>query len=278
MSEPAGLLGRTLVLVAHPDDESAGCGALLQRMREPIVVFATDGSPRDAYFWGRYGSRLRYARVRQEEAQTALSLAGVSEIVFLAEANGTGDVFVDQELYRVIPEALAELTALVSRYRPEALLTMAYEGGHPDHDTCSFLGAVLGRWLGLPTWEFPLYHRPSSDSMCWQRFPPQNSAIAQSGDFAGAVAGHEQEMVLEITAEEAAIKRKMLSCYASQGPFLAEFGADRELFRRQHAYEYSQPPHAGPLNYEAWQWPMTGNDVCAALAGFLQTERQPADR
>lgn len=39
------LLGKTLVLVAHPDDETGGCSALLQRVREPIVVFATSGAP-----------------------------------------------------------------------------------------------------------------------------------------------------------------------------------------------------------------------------------------
>ena len=54
----AELLGRTLVLVAHPDDETAGCGALLQRMDEPIIVFATDGAPRDKYFWGKYLSLI----------------------------------------------------------------------------------------------------------------------------------------------------------------------------------------------------------------------------
>jgi LmbE family N-acetylglucosaminyl deacetylase len=65
MADLSPLLGRTLVLVAHPDDEAVGCGALMQRMHEPVVVFATDGAPRDDYFWKTYGSRLRYSRVRQ---------------------------------------------------------------------------------------------------------------------------------------------------------------------------------------------------------------------
>jgi hypothetical protein len=51
------LLGRTLVLVAHPDDETGGCAALLQRMQQPIVVFATNGAPDDEFFWGPFGSR-----------------------------------------------------------------------------------------------------------------------------------------------------------------------------------------------------------------------------
>ena len=72
-SKLAPLLGRTLVIVAHPDDETITCGGLLQRMRDPCVVFATDGAPEDAYFWSRFGSRERYAAIREQEAQAALA-------------------------------------------------------------------------------------------------------------------------------------------------------------------------------------------------------------
>ena len=48
MAELEILLGKTVVIVAHPDDEAAGCGVLLQRMQDPIVVFATDGAPADS--------------------------------------------------------------------------------------------------------------------------------------------------------------------------------------------------------------------------------------
>src|SRR4051812_43592222 len=71
------LLGRTLVLVAHPDDEAVGCGNLLQRMQDPIVVYATDGAPRSKYFWSKYGSRERYAAHRLREAEEALESIGL---------------------------------------------------------------------------------------------------------------------------------------------------------------------------------------------------------
>src|SRR5207248_225254 len=57
MDDLEPLLGRTLVLVAHQDDETIGCGALLQRMRDPLVVFGTDGAPRDQKFWHGLGTR-----------------------------------------------------------------------------------------------------------------------------------------------------------------------------------------------------------------------------
>ena len=46
------------------------------------------------------------------------------------------------------------------------------------------------------------------------------------------------------------------------------FLAALERFRPQAAYDFSRPPHPGTLNYEAWQWPMSGADVCAAFRTF----------
>src|SRR4051812_27248634 len=132
------LLGRTLVLVAHPDDEAAACGALLQRISDPIVVFATDGAPRSNYFWKQYGSREEYARVRVQEAEQALAAVGVAHFHFLRE----DPPIVDQELFLHLPAAYDALTRLLDAEMPEAILSHAYEGGHPDHDACCFLADV----------------------------------------------------------------------------------------------------------------------------------------
>jgi LmbE family N-acetylglucosaminyl deacetylase len=270
MNGPFVLLGRTLVLVAHPDDETVGCGALLQRMREPVVVFCTDGAPRDEYFWREHGSRLRYGRLRQEEARRSLAAAGVTEMEFIeGQASGL-DLFVDQELYRAIPEAVAVLTSIVERYRPQAVLTLAYEGGHPDHDTCSFLGAVVGRRYALPVWEFPLYHRQHGLAMCAAVHGRAGELVYQRF----VVPGAHEEIVLELTPDELEKKRTMLAQYSSQHPFLFEFEPSLERLRPQHAYDYSQPPHVGPLNYEAWQWGIRARDVCDAFTAFLKEQRR----
>jgi LmbE family N-acetylglucosaminyl deacetylase len=266
MNVPEGLLGRTLLVMAHPDDETAGAGVLLQRIAEPVVVFCTDGAPRDEFFWRKYGSRLRYARVRQEEAVAALSLAGVSEIVFLAEQGGAQELFTDQELYRVIPETMLLLRGIARRQRPQAVLALAYEGGHPDHDVCSFLASVLAQEQSLPCWEFPLYHRQNGRGTA-------GAASTESGKiiYQRFLAPVEEEVVLEITADEAEVKRQMIAAYSSQHPFLLEFDPAKERFCRQRVYDYARPPHEGRLNYEEWGWPVTGEDVCAAFAAFQRT-------
>lgn len=257
MRDTTPLLGRTLVLVAHPDDEAVGCGALLQRMREPIVAFCTDGAPRDEYFWKKFRSRLAYARMRQDEARRALAIIGISEIEFLSEIPlSSGEGMVDQELHHHMDAASERLTGLVRRHRPEAIVTTAYEGGHPDHDTCSLLASSLGRQQELAVWEFPLYHRTGSGEMIFQRF-----MVPEPRD----------EIVLEVAPGELENKEEMVKAYGSQHPFLFEFDTKVERFRPQHSYDYSRPPHPGQLNYEAWQWSATGAQVCAAFGKFIHT-------
>ena len=138
----AELTGRVLVLVAHADDECVGYGALLQKMREAVVVIATDGAPRDELFWGPYGSREKYAEVRRQEARRAAQVAGFRELVLLSEADGRLE---DQRLFLNLAAAYGLVAKVAERVRPEAIATLAYEGGHPDHDSCSVLGARLGR-------------------------------------------------------------------------------------------------------------------------------------
>src|SRR6516162_6508980 len=103
------LLGRTLVLVAHPDDEAIGCGALLARMSSSLVVFATDGAPRNASCWRQYGSREAYARTRREEALRVAAFAGAEEVRFLSDGD---DALIDQELVRNLPVALTDCERL----------------------------------------------------------------------------------------------------------------------------------------------------------------------
>ncbi len=257
MADPNAILGRTLVLVAHPDDETVGCGVLLQRMREPAVIFATDGGPRDRWFWDQYGTREAYARQREREARDALGAAGIHDLYFLEGPDGRVS---DQELFRQLEPAYVSLSRLAERVRPEALLTHAYEGGHPDHDSCSLLAHQLGGERNLPVWEFPLYHRSADGIMVRQEFLPAEHT-------------EDRESVVEPTADEADRKQRMTAAHESQKHVLAEFTATVERFRPQLAYDYSRPPHAGTLNYEAWQWAMSGADVCAAFQRFRRVRR-----
>lgn len=253
------LLGRTLIIVAHADDEAVGCGSLMQRMREPVVVFCTDGAPRDRYFWEKFGSREDYARIRREEARRALSHMGVIGVEFLP--HGTDDQqFVDQDLFMNVRAAIERLNELVARVRPEALLTLAYEGGHPDHDTCAFLTAWLSREHVLPAWELPLYHLKDGE------FQKQCFIVPEGN-----------EVLFDATCEEVGRKRRMLNDYVSQKETIDMFNPAIERYRPQAAYDFTKPPHPGQLNYEAWGWPITGAQVVQAFQCCLKSPQQRLD-
>jgi len=232
---------RTLVVVAHPDDECIGAGAMLQRMEEPAVVFCTDGGPREEFFWQRFGSREQYVRVRRHEATLAGQAVGVDRHTFLS--------IIDQELYRNLAHAHRKLENLVLDFRPQAILTLAYEGGHPDHDCCAFLSHTIGLKHDLPVWELPLYHLTSQG-------PRQQQFLHSTVEYC-----------LCVTPPELARKRQMLACYESQASVLEGFDLSSEPCRRQWQYDFSTPP-AEVINYEAWKWPVSAADLCRAFSDF----------
>lgn len=244
------LLGRTLLIVAHPDDESISCGGLLQHIEQPCVIFATDGAPEDEYFWRKYGSRSAYAKLREDEAKAALEAVGVSAVEFLAHRVQTP--LVDQRLHESLAPAFAALSSIVEQFSPQCLLTLAYEGGHPDHDSVSFLSAQLGRTYSIPLWETPLYHRSPTGQGMYQQF------VREQGEV----------MEHQVKGGELEKKRQMLACYKSQFDALPSFRPELERFRPQVQYDYSCRPHEGKLNYEVWQWRMTPEEVCAAFVEF----------
>jgi N-acetylglucosamine malate deacetylase 2 len=246
------ILARTLVIVAHPDDESVSCGALLQRIATSAVVFCTDATPESPYFWKPFYSREAYQNLRRTEAFKALKMGGVSKVEFLAGST-LDSPFHDQFLYRVLPQAMQALDRVLVEFRPNAIVAPAYEGGHPDHDCCSFLANALGRKSGIPVWEMPLYHRCTTGSLVCQFFL----------DWRGT------EVEIAPEPHELAVKKQMIDVYQSQTSVWDFVRPGMvETFRPQPEYDYRRPPHLGLLNYEAWQWPMTGDDLCNAFKAF----------
>lgn len=250
------LLETTLVLVAHPDDEVIVCGGLMQRMKRAVVVFATDGAPRDPTFWKQYGSREAYADVRRGEAGRALETVD-AEAVFLGDSMEMDGGLADQELFRNLQAATAAVEKIVKRLEPDCMLTLAYEGGHPDHDAACFIASIVGPRARIPVWESPLYHRNAEGVSITQAFPQRS--------------GNEIDARIEGPALEK--KMRMFDHYRSQGLLINSFEPRRETFRPLAGYDFTRPPMTCQLNYEAWQWKMTGKEVSAVFSAFLEAER-----
>jgi LmbE family N-acetylglucosaminyl deacetylase len=243
-------LERPLILVAHQDDEALGCSLLLQRSTSPVVVFATDGAPQDPYFWSKAGSRARYAAMRRLEGLLACRAMHIKEVEFLPKLTETQE-FMDQRLYRSLPLASMRLQDIVDRYGPQYIVSHAYEGGHPDHDSCAFLARVLADGNQLPLWEFPLYHR-NNDRYTRQEF------ISCSG----------KEIACTGSLIEMEVKANAICAYASQRDVLRDFNWSTELYRPAERYDFAKRPHGGKVNYETWGWNVSGNDVLSAFENF----------
>jgi LmbE family N-acetylglucosaminyl deacetylase len=153
----------------------------------------------------------------------------------------------------MLPQAFEHMSKVIRQWRPQALLALAFEGGHPDHDCCCFLAAQLATAHNIAAWEFPLYHRSSDGIGVKQEFPIPDG----------------EESVIHATADEQDVKRRMLEAYASQGDIISHFGVELERVRPLANYDFSRPPLPGVLNYEAWQWGITGAEVCGSFVRFL---------
>lgn len=260
---------RVLVVAAHPDDETIGCGGLLLGLSgraRAYVVHVTDGAPRDRRFvpQGVEASREGYASIRRAEVIKALSLAAIGKERLYSL--GAIDQEASFELVRLV-RALAELLLEI---RPDFVVSHAYEGGHPDHDAASFVthgafASAAPRLLRAVLVEMSSYHGEPGH-LVTGRFlqrgdsqPPidTRSAIEALTSLRGE--DHDGiEIRFSLSPRLSEKKRSMLRCFETQRDILAPFGIESEMLRRAPRHDFSRPPHAGPLHYERLGWPMTG--------------------
>ena len=226
-----------LLIVAHPDDEVLGAGSRLPYLPRAHIVYVTDGAPRDMVDARRLGfaSSEDYAQARVREADAALALLGVyPDRVFRFRLR-------DQEVayeMTALSEACAEL---IEEMQPAAILTHAYEGGHPDHDAVALSVHLACRQrreqgAGPPDLiEFAGYHdADGSRRIVTQEFLPAPVP----------------NVSLRLKPDELVRKCGALACFRTQQDMLRMFRADREAFRAAPRYRFLRPPHAWPPFYE----------------------------
>jgi LmbE family N-acetylglucosaminyl deacetylase len=244
--------GRAALVCAHPDDESIAAGGSLSLLPDLVVVHVTDGAPRRLDDWRRLGFAApeAYASARAAELRAALAAAG-------CDAPHAMLGYPDQDAALHLADAARRLAVLFAEHRVEAVLTHAYEGGHPDHDATAWACHAAARLAAArPTVaEFPLYHAGLGEHVKGEFLPSPGP----------------EPVVVHLTDAEQARKRAMYAAHASQAEVLAGFGAERETFRAAPRYDWRRPPHPGPLLYEHWGWEMTGERWRALAAAAEAT-------
>ncbi len=244
---PTIVPGPVLFVAAHPDDETIGAAGLLQRIKRAHFVHITNGAPRDLADaeLANFTSREGYAQARRHELQEAIAWAGLETICQL-QCNVT-----DQETTFNMAGIACRLERIIEEVQPTFIFTHAYEGGHPDHDTASFVVWAACKLLKRKKkiqpiiLEFSSYHGSGSG--------PEMIAcefIHSKGCT---------EWISNLTEKERDIKRKMMACFKSQKPTVSLFSVGVERFRISPNYNYHLRPHDGPLYYEFFDWGITGD-------------------
>jgi LmbE family N-acetylglucosaminyl deacetylase len=235
---------KAVVVVAHPDDEAIGAGALMRDLPDVIVAHVTDGAPKhvEAARRNGHGTREDYMRARREEVVAALALVGIppQQIRCLG--------FVDGEAALRLVEISYAVAGLLDELRPEVVLTHPYEGGHTDHDATAFavhLACGVLRREGVPApivLELTSYHnrggrRVHADFLPFWQVPTRR---------------------IDLPAEVQVLKARMFRFFTTQQKVLSHFPLNVERFRLAPRYIFTVPPHEGLLDYERYCTTISG--------------------
>jgi LmbE family N-acetylglucosaminyl deacetylase len=145
----AATLGRTVIIIPHPDDEALGCGGLLALLRqagqEVAAVLVSDGTmshPHSQAFSPTARRELRYAELRH-----ALAVLGVDEnnVLYL----GLPDSQVPSE-GAAFAAATTRLAEFITQQQAATVLTPWRRDPHPDHRATSLLTAATLASLPQP--------------------------------------------------------------------------------------------------------------------------------
>ncbi|WP_246153975.1 PIG-L deacetylase family protein [Methylobacterium oryzihabitans] len=205
---------RAALVVAHPDDESIGCGAQLPRLRGLTVVHVTGAGP------------------RLEELDAAMALAGVPAARRLALGYADGGVA------ERIPDLAHRLAGLFAERGIAVALTHAWEGGHSDHDAVALAVAGARRRLGpdrLGVVEMPYYHA-GPDGF-------------EAGGFLPAVPPR-RAIALHLDPDDCALKAALFAAHASQAETLNRMPIALERFREAPEPDVSALPNGGRVLYD----------------------------
>ncbi|MBW1809890.1 MAG: PIG-L family deacetylase [Deltaproteobacteria bacterium] len=215
---------RPLYLMAHHDDEIATAGLLQRLSPRARVVWVTNS---DGLYFESQLSPPEYGLVRKQEGINSVAIASIPE------ANTSCLDFSEVEIYRWMSELHSGKSTIedarpffdtirkgvreaIFTIKPDAVFTLAWQGGQPEHDLTHFFGRLavddLKRETGEPV-EF--FHCPAYEYtiLVAVRFHPLYKGT---------------RIRLRLTEQELNKKRKMIEAYPSQVRLFNDF---QKVFR-----------------------------------------------
>jgi LmbE family N-acetylglucosaminyl deacetylase len=152
--------GTALVIAAHPDDETLGCGGLIIRKHEAgahvRIVIATDGSA--SHPPSVIPTQVLIATRRTEALQAVAELGlGASDVTFLGHPDGRLGEFAQSLRQQLIEQ--------ITLHTPDQIFVNSGLDWHPDHQTLARTtrdAAVAAAYDGS-LFEYPIWY--------WFRLP-----------------------------------------------------------------------------------------------------------
>jgi N-acetylglucosamine malate deacetylase 2 len=223
-----------LFVVAHPDDAVAAAGARLGYCDNITILHVTDGTPRDLNSAQKsvFGNRKTFSMIRREELRAALELIeGKRRVHSLPIA--------ENEACYHIADVARWIVQLARKGRVQMLVTQAYEGGHPDHDACAVACRCAVDMLAQEGKQVPLLE------LTGYFF---DGARMRGGAFIPRMGVAAARIPLALADRQR--KLAMLECFQSSPATLELLPLRAERFRVAPSYDFTAPPHTGPVLYE----------------------------
>ena len=186
-----------LAVVAHPDDESFGLGAVLAAFVDAgarvAVLCLTHGELSTVH-----GVEGDLYRIRAEEFATAAAALGVTTTTLLHHADGALASACRAQLAGEVVDAARDT-------RPDALLVFDPSGvtGHPDHTAATAAAIAAADILDLPVlgWTLPIH-----------------VALALNAERGTAFFGHKPDEIDYVITVDRDRQRAAIAAHTSQAP------------------------------------------------------------
>jgi LmbE family N-acetylglucosaminyl deacetylase/SAM-dependent methyltransferase len=213
-----------LAVCAHPDDESFGLGAILDRFvsdgAEVSVLCFTHGG---ASSLGVSAGELRH--IRAAELAAAATALGVARLRLLDHPDGAlGSV--------PLEELAAQVTAMAEEAAADLLVVFDEGGitGHPDH--CRATQAALAGAPGPP-------------ALAWSL--PRRVADALNGGLGTEFVGREDDEIDFVVRVDRESQRRAIACHATQSSDNPVLSRRLELLSDREYLRWLRPPTAGDV-------------------------------
>lgn len=207
MDQKPGLL----VVMAHPDDESMGCGGLIIRhTRAGIPTHLICATYGEAGWMGKpLGAKKEdLAEIRYGELEAAASALALSGVELWDYPDGGVNKEDQQEITQRIWEEITKL-------RPRAVVGWGPDGGygHPDHIA---IGACTDAAVSaMAEGDRPALYHVAVDAQVAEFYGDAMRLTSENGSLPLAPQDH-VDVVFDLNADEVMMKLRAIDCHRSQ--------------------------------------------------------------